>query len=176
MITPAEITQVRAQIGFLPETPPLYTEMTVRDYLIAQGLPSASVVAIPLGHTSYTSLRAAATELRARQLTSAFLVSDPWHNLRIERMASDVGIEGTQQCLDIEYAIREGFREIGLDVNYSHFHNGYLNAWVEAGIVGARVQTLGPQVVAGANLSTNGLKHCGHSSASAGIASVPPTS
>jgi uncharacterized SAM-binding protein YcdF (DUF218 family) len=26
-------------------------------------------------------------------LTSAFLVSDPWHNLRIKRMASDLGIQ-----------------------------------------------------------------------------------
>ena len=65
-----------------------------RDYLVAQGVPSTSVVAIPLGHTSYTSLRAAAAEMRARQLTSAFLVSDPWHNARIERMAGDLGIDG----------------------------------------------------------------------------------
>jgi uncharacterized SAM-binding protein YcdF (DUF218 family) len=65
-----------------------------REYLIAHGVPSASVVAIPLGHTSYTSLRAAAAEMRAEGLTSAFLVSDPWHNARIERMAGDLGIEG----------------------------------------------------------------------------------
>ena len=29
-----------------------------------------------------------------RGMDSAFLVSDPWHNLRIQRMASDLGIEG----------------------------------------------------------------------------------
>jgi O-antigen ligase len=34
--------------------------------------------------------------------------------------------------------IHEGFKKIGLDdVYYSHFHNGFLNAWVEAGILGA---------------------------------------
>jgi O-antigen ligase len=33
--------------------------------------------------------------------------------------------------------IGRGFEEVGLDVHYSHFHNGLLNAWVEAGIVGA---------------------------------------
>jgi vancomycin permeability regulator SanA len=65
-----------------------------REYLIAQGVPSASVVAIPLGHTSFTSLRGAAAEMRAQGLTSAFLVSDPWHNARIERMAGDLGIDG----------------------------------------------------------------------------------
>lgn len=32
--------------------------------------------------------------------------------------------------------IRDGFEKIGLDVGHSHFHNGFLNAWVEAGIVG----------------------------------------
>ncbi|MEP9385683.1 O-antigen ligase [Mesorhizobium sp. KR9-304] len=33
--------------------------------------------------------------------------------------------------------INRGFEEVGLDVHFSHFHNGLLNAWVEAGIVGA---------------------------------------
>jgi uncharacterized SAM-binding protein YcdF (DUF218 family) len=65
-----------------------------RDYLIAQGIPSISVVALPVGHTSFTSLRAASKEMRERGLTNAFLVSDPWHNARIERMAADLGIEG----------------------------------------------------------------------------------
>lgn len=65
-----------------------------RDYLVAEGLPSASVVALPEGRTSYTSLRAAAREMRERDLLSAFLVSDPWHNARIQRMAADLGIEG----------------------------------------------------------------------------------
>ena len=33
--------------------------------------------------------------------------------------------------------IHDGFAKIGMEVNYSHLHNGFLNAWVEAGIVGA---------------------------------------
>jgi vancomycin permeability regulator SanA len=65
-----------------------------RDYLVANGVPSTSVVAVPVGHSSFTSLRAAAQEMRARELGSAFLVSDPWHNARIQRMASDLGIDG----------------------------------------------------------------------------------
>jgi uncharacterized SAM-binding protein YcdF (DUF218 family) len=64
------------------------------DYLIAQGIPSSSVVALPVGHTTFTSLRAASKEMRERGLSNAFLVSDPWHNARIERMAADLGIEG----------------------------------------------------------------------------------
>ena len=58
-----------------------------RGYLIRQGVPASSVVAIPLGHTTYESLQALARALRADGLDSVFLVSDPWHNARIKRMA-----------------------------------------------------------------------------------------
>jgi uncharacterized SAM-binding protein YcdF (DUF218 family) len=64
-----------------------------REYLLTQGLPADAVVALPVGHTSYESLQAAAAWMKDRGLRSAFLVSDPWHNLRIRRMASDLGLE-----------------------------------------------------------------------------------
>jgi uncharacterized SAM-binding protein YcdF (DUF218 family) len=64
------------------------------NFLISAGLPSSGVVPIPRGSTTLESLRAAAGYMRAHDLGSAFLVSDPWHNLRIQRMASDLGIEG----------------------------------------------------------------------------------
>ena len=51
-------------------------------------------MARPVGHTSWESLRAAAKVMDQRGLHSAFLVSDPWHNARIERMASDLGVQG----------------------------------------------------------------------------------
>jgi uncharacterized SAM-binding protein YcdF (DUF218 family) len=63
-----------------------------RDWLLAEGLPAAAVDASAVGATSLESLRAAAKWMRDRGLESAFLVSDPWHNLRIEKMASDLGI------------------------------------------------------------------------------------
>lgn len=65
-----------------------------RDYLVAHGLPPGSVVAEPVGRTTLESLRAAAEYMEARGMRTAFLVSDPWHNLRVKRMASDLGIEG----------------------------------------------------------------------------------
>src|SRR5215207_1206791 len=64
-----------------------------RDWLVSDGVPSESVVASPVGTTTLESLRAAATWMGDRELDSAFLVSDPWHNLRMKRMASDLGIE-----------------------------------------------------------------------------------
>jgi vancomycin permeability regulator SanA len=65
-----------------------------RDYLIAHGVPADAVLASPVGHTTYESLVAASRRMRRSDMHSAFLVSDPWHNARIQRMAADLGIEG----------------------------------------------------------------------------------
>jgi uncharacterized SAM-binding protein YcdF (DUF218 family) len=64
-----------------------------RAYLVERGLPPGAVVALPVGSTTLESLRAAASWMRERGLASAFLVSDPWHNLRIRRMGRDLGME-----------------------------------------------------------------------------------
>jgi uncharacterized SAM-binding protein YcdF (DUF218 family) len=64
-----------------------------RDFLVREGVPAETVVALPVGGTTHESLEAAAEWMRERDLRSAFLVSDPWHNLRVRRMASDLGIE-----------------------------------------------------------------------------------
>lgn len=63
-------------------------------YLLSQGIPAGVLHTSPEGSTSFESLAAAAQRMRELDLDSAFLVSDPWHNLRIRRMARDVGIEG----------------------------------------------------------------------------------
>ena len=63
------------------------------EYLIARGVPASAVVEIPVGHTSWESLKAAAAQMKQDGLASAFLVSDPWHNARIKRMADDLGLE-----------------------------------------------------------------------------------
>jgi vancomycin permeability regulator SanA len=65
-----------------------------RDFLIARGVPSDAVEAIAVGHTSFESLRATAQTMLRSGMDSAFLVSDPWHNARIKRMAGDLGIRG----------------------------------------------------------------------------------
>jgi uncharacterized SAM-binding protein YcdF (DUF218 family) len=64
-----------------------------REFLLARGVPAEAVVAVPVGSTTHESLEAAAAWMRSNDLASAFLVSDPWHNLRVRRMASDLGIE-----------------------------------------------------------------------------------
>lgn len=64
-----------------------------RDYLVSAGVPESATVANAKGSTTFESLRSAARLMRQEHLSSAFLVSDPWHNLRIKRMASDLGVE-----------------------------------------------------------------------------------
>jgi uncharacterized SAM-binding protein YcdF (DUF218 family) len=63
-------------------------------YLMGEGVPGEAVIPSPHGQTTWESLVAAADLLEEEGLRSAFLVSDPWHNLRIRRMARDLGIEG----------------------------------------------------------------------------------
>jgi uncharacterized SAM-binding protein YcdF (DUF218 family) len=63
-----------------------------RVWLVGHGLPADRVFADPVGNDTLQSLRAAAAFMGRHGMHSAFLVSDPWHNLRIRRMASDLGI------------------------------------------------------------------------------------
>jgi uncharacterized SAM-binding protein YcdF (DUF218 family) len=81
-----------------------------RSWLISQGLPSDSVAASPVGSTTLESLEAAAGWMQTRDLHSAFLVSDPWHNLRVKRMASDLGIQAYASATWHSAARTEGTR------------------------------------------------------------------
>ena len=65
-----------------------------RAYLIDQGVPADAIVPVPEGHTTFESLEAAVPVMHDAGMDSAFLVSDPWHNARVERMADDLGIDG----------------------------------------------------------------------------------
>ena len=81
-----------------------------RDWLVSNGLPADAVVASPVGRTTLDSLQAAADWMAGRGLQSAFLVSDPWHNLRVKRMASDLGIEAYASATWRSAARTEGTR------------------------------------------------------------------
>lgn len=81
-----------------------------RDWLVSEGIPSSAVVASAVGTTTYESLEAAAGWMRDHSLSTAFLVSDPWHNLRVKRMAADLGIEGYASATWQSAARTEGTR------------------------------------------------------------------
>ncbi len=65
-----------------------------RRYLAERGIPDQAILPVPEGHTTLESLRAASRLMREVGIRSVFLVSDPWHNARVERMAGDLGIDG----------------------------------------------------------------------------------
>ena len=84
-----------------------------RDYLVSQGVPAASVLVEPVGRTTFESLVGAARYMRNNGMLTAFLVSDPWHNARIARMASDLGIQGYASATWTSAATSEDTRFTG---------------------------------------------------------------
>jgi vancomycin permeability regulator SanA len=64
-----------------------------RSWLVDHGVPSGAVFADPVGSTTLESLQSAARFMQRNQLRSVFLVSDPWHNLRIRRIGHDLGMQ-----------------------------------------------------------------------------------
>jgi uncharacterized SAM-binding protein YcdF (DUF218 family) len=61
-------------------------------YLRGSGVPAGAVVAVERGSDTLESLRAVAGVFGEHGWRSAVLVSDPWHMLRTQRMATDLGI------------------------------------------------------------------------------------
>jgi uncharacterized SAM-binding protein YcdF (DUF218 family) len=61
------------------------------NWLVDHGIPATDVAAEPVGNDTLHSVTAAVAYMHAHGLRTVFLVSDPWHNLRIRRMARDQG-------------------------------------------------------------------------------------
>jgi len=84
-----------------------------QNYLVSKGVPQSSTVVEPVGRTTYESLVGAAAYMHGHHMSSAFLVSDPWHNARISRMASDLGIQGYASATWTSAATSEDTRFTG---------------------------------------------------------------
>lgn len=63
-------------------------------YLIGAGVPEAALRLESQGSSSWESLAAAARFLRTEGITDVVLVSSPYHALRIEQIAREVGLHG----------------------------------------------------------------------------------
>ncbi len=63
-------------------------------YLLAKGVPEADLLLESGGRSTWESLSAAANFLLPRGITDVILVSSPYHALRTERIAAEVGLEG----------------------------------------------------------------------------------
>jgi uncharacterized SAM-binding protein YcdF (DUF218 family) len=62
-------------------------------YLQDRGVPTAALLREDEGRTSWESLTAVASQLKAAGLRSVLLVSDPYHSARIKGMATELGLE-----------------------------------------------------------------------------------
>jgi uncharacterized SAM-binding protein YcdF (DUF218 family) len=76
------------------ETGDQFTEAEAgRDYLANEGIPGRALLAVPKGVDTLESMRVVAAAFDERGWRSAVLVTDPWHAMRAQRMATDSGIE-----------------------------------------------------------------------------------
>ena len=64
-------------------------------YLSQAGVPSDALLPVPEGVDTLESMRSVSAAFDARGWATAVLVTDPWHAMRTERMAEDVGIEAS---------------------------------------------------------------------------------
>lgn len=62
------------------------------DYLIAGGIPASSISMEDLGSTTLQSMQGVAQILNSRGLTSVEIVTDPYHALRSQLIAQDLGL------------------------------------------------------------------------------------
>jgi uncharacterized SAM-binding protein YcdF (DUF218 family) len=71
-----------------------FTEASAsRAYLVARGVPDASILAEDTSRNTYDSLAAAADLLAARGIERVLLVTDPFHAARVELIAGEVGLD-----------------------------------------------------------------------------------
>ena len=72
-----------------------FTEATASAaYLEARGVPDAAILREVQGRDSWESLSASAAILRRRRLIRVLLVSDPFHDERLEAIWSELGLHG----------------------------------------------------------------------------------
>ena len=61
-------------------------------YAVRQGVPDSAIIVESAGRTSDESMRAVAEMMRKRGMRDAVLVSDPFHMLRLQVLATQLGI------------------------------------------------------------------------------------
>ena len=98
------------------------------EYLLLAGVPDDSLIVITTGSSTWEQLAATSRQLRARGLESVVLVSDPYHSLRLEHIAGEVGLDASVSPTDAPVSIRQLAREtaavsIGRIIGYRRLDN-----------------------------------------------------
>jgi uncharacterized SAM-binding protein YcdF (DUF218 family) len=81
------------------------------EYLLLAGVPDESLMVITTGSSTWEQLAATSRQLRGRDLDSVVLVSDPYHSLRLEQIAGEVGLDAAVSPTDTGSSIRQLLRE-----------------------------------------------------------------
>lgn len=68
-------------------------------YLLEQGIPAGVIVEVPVGNNTYESLVAVADEVERLRFYEVALVSDPFHALRCQLIARELGMKSTTASL-----------------------------------------------------------------------------
>lgn len=98
------------------------------EYLLRAGVPDAALIVITTGSSTWEQMAATSRELRSRDLESVVLVSDPYHSLRLEHIAGEVGLDASVSPTDSGSSVRQLFREtaavsLGRIIGYRRLHN-----------------------------------------------------
>lgn len=62
-------------------------------YLISVGVPAEQVIVVDDGSSTWESLQATQRVLKAKNLKTVLLVSDPYHSLRLLGIGNEVGMD-----------------------------------------------------------------------------------
>ena len=82
-------------------------------YLISRGVPEDDLRLESQGTSSWESLAAAARFLRSEGITEVVLVSSPYHALRTEQIAAEVGLDGDASPSDETEGFVARLRHLG---------------------------------------------------------------
>jgi uncharacterized SAM-binding protein YcdF (DUF218 family) len=82
-------------------------------YLLSAGVPDEALIVITTGSSTWEQLAATSRQLRDREVASVVLVSDPYHSLRIDQIAGEVGLDASVSPTDTGSSIRQLLRETG---------------------------------------------------------------
>lgn len=81
------------------------------EYLLLAGVPDEALVVITTGSSTWEQLAASSRHLRVRDVDSVVLVSDPYHSLRLEQIAGEVGLDASVSPTDTGSSMRQLLRE-----------------------------------------------------------------
>lgn len=81
------------------------------DYLRGRGIPEADLLVVDTGTSTWESLAAAKRVMSERGMSTALMVTDPYHALRVRGVAGEVGIEARMSLTETSSGLTPMARE-----------------------------------------------------------------